>query len=146
MKNIPEEFHDLLADETKAFAFLATTMPDGTPQVTPIWFNTDGEHILINTARGRAKDRNMQARPQVALAIPDPSNPYRYLQIRGRVAVITESGAAEHIAALGVIYTGKAFPFPPDPARAAWRWRRRCRGRVPRPGRRVLGLPTSWVS
>ncbi len=121
MQNIPEELQYLLADETKAFAFLATTMPDGSPQVTPVWFSTEDEYILINTARGRAKDRNMQARPQVALAIPDPSNPYRYLQIRGRVAASTENGAAEHIAALGVIYTGKAFPFPPDQQRVIYK-------------------------
>ena len=63
MHAVPEAFHDLLADETQAYLVLATIMPDGTPQVTPIWFNFDGEHILINSAHGRAKDRNMTARP-----------------------------------------------------------------------------------
>src|SRR5690606_2111336 len=81
--NFPPKYLDLLKDDTRAFLFLATTMPDGSPQVTPIWFNTDGEHILINTNEGRVKDRNMKARPKVAMVIQDPSTPYRYIQIRG---------------------------------------------------------------
>jgi len=121
MKNIPNEFHDLLVDETKAFAFLATTMPDGSPQVTPVWFNTDGEHILINTARGRAKDRNIQADPRVSIVIPDPQNPYRYLQIRGRVAEVTEEGADAHIKTLGMIYTGAPFDYPADQVRVMYK-------------------------
>ena len=106
MKTIPEDFRDLLADENKAFVYLATTMPDGSPQVTPVWFNTDGEHILINTAQGRIKDRNMRARPQVALCIADSGNPYRYLQIRGQVVEFTTEGADAHIDALAGKYTG----------------------------------------
>jgi len=106
MKSIPETHRDLLTDEKRAFVFLATTMADGSPQVTPVWFNTDGEHILINTARGRVKDRNMRARPQVALVIQDPNNPYRYLQIRGRVVETSEAGADAHIDALAGKYTG----------------------------------------
>ncbi len=121
MQQIPPEFKDLLADETKAIAFLATTMPDGSPQVTPVWFNTDGEHLLINTARGRLKDRNMTANSAVAVAIPDPANPYRYLAIRGRVAAVTEEGAVEHIQHLGVIYTGKPFEFPADQVRVIYK-------------------------
>ena len=80
LKEVPENFLDLLADETRAFAYLATVMKDGSPQVTPVWFNTDGEYILVNSAKGRVKDRNMRKRPQVALAIADPKNPYRYMQ------------------------------------------------------------------
>jgi PPOX class probable F420-dependent enzyme len=106
MKSIPESHHDLLKDETKAFAYLATTMTDGSPQVTPVWFNTDGKHILVNTAQGRIKDRNMRARPQVALCIADPGNPYRYLQIRGKVVEFTTQGADAHIDALAGKYTG----------------------------------------
>jgi PPOX class probable F420-dependent enzyme len=106
MKSIPENFHDLLTDEKKAFVYLATLMPDGAPQVTPVWFNTDGEHILINTAQGRIKDRNMRARPQVALCIADPGNPYRYLQIRGKVVEFTTEGADAHIDTLAGKYTG----------------------------------------
>ena len=117
MKNIPEELQYLLADETKAFAFLATTMPDGSPQVTPVWFNTEGEYILINTAVGRTKYRNMQANHQVALAIPDPQDPYRYVQIRGRVVEILSEGGMEHIQKLAVIYTGKSWSFPPNQER-----------------------------
>ena len=100
---------DLLEDEKRAFAFLATTMEDGSPQVTPVWFNTDGEYILINSAEGRVKDRNMRQRPQVALAILDPVDPYRYLQIKGRVIEITKESADAHIDALAVKYTGKPY-------------------------------------
>lgn len=106
MKNIPESHHDLLADEKKAFVYLATLMKDGTPQVTPVWFNTDGEHILLNSASGRVKDRNMRARPSIALCIADPDNPYRYLQIRGRVVEITMDGAEDHIDTLSLKYHG----------------------------------------
>lgn len=90
----------------KAFSYLATLMPDGSPQVTPVWFNTDGEYILINSAKGRVKDRNMRARPRVALCIQDPSNPYRYLQIRGKVIEFTTNGADDHIDALTLKYRG----------------------------------------
>jgi PPOX class probable F420-dependent enzyme len=106
MKTIPNSHLDLLKDEKKAFVYLATLMADGAPQVTPIWFNTDGEHILINSAEGRVKDRNMRARPQVALCIADPGNPYRYLQIRGRVIEFTLEGADAHIDTLQFKYTG----------------------------------------
>lgn len=121
MQTIPEELQYLLADETKAFAFLATTMPDGSPQVTPVWFNTEGEYILINTVKGRTKYRNMQAHPQVALAIPDPKDPYRYIQIRGRVAEVLAEGGMEHIQKLAVTYTGKTWPFPPDQERVIYK-------------------------
>jgi PPOX class probable F420-dependent enzyme len=103
--NIPDSHRDLLDDDAKAYAYLATLMADGSPQLTPLWFNTDGQHILINSARGRVKDRNMQARPRVALLITDPKDPfYRYLQIRGRVVEITEAGADEHINTLNMKY------------------------------------------
>ena len=107
MKIVPENFQDLLSDEKKAFLYLATLMKDGSPQVTPIWFNTDGEYILINSAKGRIKDKNMRHRPNVALCITDPSKPYRYLQIRGKVVEITEEGACAHIDTLAGKYTGK---------------------------------------
>ncbi len=112
MKSIPESHCDLLRDDVKAFLFLATLMPNGAPQNTPIWFNTDGEHILINSAKGRVKDRNMRRDPRVALCIQDPSNPYRYLQIRGKVIEITEAGANDHIDALMFKYRGEAkYPY-----------------------------------
>lgn len=111
--NIPIEYQDLLKDERRAFLYLATIMPDGSPQVTPVWFNTDGKHILINTAEGRVKDRNMRARPNVAMLIQDPRNPYRYLQIRGRIAARVTEGAEEHISALSMKYDGR--PWTPQP-------------------------------
>lgn len=103
---IPEDFKDLLADETKAIAFLATTMGDGSPQVTPVWFDTEGDLIRINSASGRVKDRNMKARPNVAIAIMNPEDPYRYLQVRGVVVDTTEDGAREHIDTLAKKYRG----------------------------------------
>ncbi len=121
MDNIPEKFKKLLKDETKAFAFLATTMPDLSPQVTPVWFNTDGGYILINSVKGRVKDSNMRSRPKVALAIPDPENPYHYLQIRGRVVEITEDGADEHFQTLARIYTGKPFETSDDQVRVIFK-------------------------
>ena len=122
MKNIPEKFQDLFTDEARAFLFLATTMADDAPQVTPIWFNTDGEHILINSAKGRTKDRNMRARPKVAVAIMDPKNPYRYIQLRGEIVEITEVGAREHINALAKKYMGKdVYPGPPDETRVIYK-------------------------
>jgi PPOX class probable F420-dependent enzyme len=112
MKSIPESHHDLLKDGTKAIVYLATLMPDGSPQLTPVWFNTDGEYILINSAKGRVKDLNMRTRPSVALCVADPSNLYRYLQIRGKIVEITEQGADEHIDALAFKYIGKErYPY-----------------------------------
>jgi hypothetical protein len=106
MKNIPATHEDLLLDEKKAFAYLATTMKDGTPQVTPVWFNVEGDYVLINSASGRVKDKNMRARPHIALAISDPKNPYRYLQIRGSVIEYRTAGAEEHIDILNFKYHG----------------------------------------
>jgi PPOX class probable F420-dependent enzyme len=107
---IPDSHKDLLNDETEAFAYLATIMSDGSPQLTPLWFNINGEFILINSAKGRVKDINMRARPQVALLITDPKDPfYRYLQLRGRVGKITEEGANEHINALSLKYDHKPW-------------------------------------
>jgi hypothetical protein len=81
-------------------------LANGAPQVTPVWFDWDGTHIIINTARGRVKDKVMRARRPVALAIFDPSEPYRYLQIRGRVIEETEVGGYEMICALNEKYHG----------------------------------------
>jgi PPOX class probable F420-dependent enzyme len=114
MKLIPEKYRDLVSDDTRAFAFLATLMPDGSPQVTPVWFNVEGELILINSAKGRVKDLNMRARPHVALAIIDMKNPYRYLQVRGRVVEFTEEGAAAHFDKLYRKYTERE-QAPPRP-------------------------------
>jgi len=104
---IPESYLDLIKDETKAFGCLATLMRDGSPQLTPIWFNTDGTYILINSAIDRVKDRNMRRNPRVALVITDPKDPYRYIQIRGKVVEITTQGARRHIDRLSKKYTGR---------------------------------------
>jgi PPOX class probable F420-dependent enzyme len=110
MAAVPDQYKDLL--EKKAFAHLATVMKDGSPQVTPIWFDYDGTHVRINSAKGRWKDKNMRNRPKVALSIPDPDNPYRYLQIRGTVTEVTESGADTHIDSLAKKYLGQdKYPY-----------------------------------
>ncbi len=101
-----EKFLDLF--EKRSLAHLATVMPDGSPQVTPVWVDYDGQHILINTARGRQKDRNMIRNPAVAMSIVDPDDPYRYVQIRGRVVEAVETGADLHIDKLTFKYTGRA--------------------------------------
>jgi PPOX class probable F420-dependent enzyme len=106
MSAIPEAFNDLLTKK-KAFANLATVNADGTPQVTPVWFDWDGSRLRVNTAKGRVKDKNLRRTPAVALAIVDPDNPYRYIQVKGRVANVTESGADAHIDALSKKYTGQ---------------------------------------
>jgi PPOX class probable F420-dependent enzyme len=107
---IPDSHKDLLHDKTEAFAYLAIIMSDGSPQLTPLWFNTDGDFILINSAKGRVKDINMRAHPQVALLITDPKDPfYRFLQVRGHVEKITEDGANEHINALSLKYDHKPW-------------------------------------
>ena len=102
---IPATHQDLL--QKPAFANLATLNPDGSPQVTPVWFEYDGQHVVVNTARGRVKDRNLQHEPRVALSIMDPANPYRYLGIQGRVTEMTETGADAGIDRLAKKYLGK---------------------------------------
>jgi PPOX class probable F420-dependent enzyme len=105
MAQIPDGFKDVLTQK-KAFANLATVGADGAPQITPVWFEWDGTHLRFNTVKGRVKDKNLRRSPKVALAIMDPDNPYRYLQIRGRVVDTTESGADAHIDSLAKKYMG----------------------------------------
>jgi PPOX class probable F420-dependent enzyme len=106
-----DPYLDLLRQK-KAFASLATVMPDGSPQVTPVWFDYEGGMIRVNTARGRTKARTLRQGAPVALAILDPDNPYRYVQIRGRVERVTEAGADAHIDSLALKYLGKEkYPF-----------------------------------
>ena len=107
---IPESYRDLFAK--KAFAHLGTVMPDGSPQVTPVWCDFDGTYIRVNTAKGRVKDRNMRRSKKVAVTVTDPDNSYRYLAVRGEVAEITEQGADAHIDLLAKKYLGKEkYPF-----------------------------------
>ena len=93
--DIPEEYRDLF--QRRVFASLVTLMPDGSPQVTPVWCDFDGNHVLINTAKGRQKHLNLSRDPRVALTMMDPDNPYRYLEVRGSVEEVTEEGAWDHI-------------------------------------------------
>ena len=97
--------------DKRVFAHLATLMPDGRPQVTPVWCDFDGKFVQINTAIGRQKDKNLLRDGRVALSLTDPENPYRYLEVRGRVAERTENGADAHIDRLANKYLGKPYPY-----------------------------------
>ena len=119
--NFPTDFLDLLTDETKALLYLATTMPDGSPQLSPVWFSVDSGHVLINTKEGRTKDRNMKARSQVAMVIQDPSDQDRYLGIRGEVVEFSREGADEHINQLSLKYYGKPWTYREGQRRIIYR-------------------------
>jgi PPOX class probable F420-dependent enzyme len=118
MAEIPEKYLDLVQQKT-TFAHLATIQPDGTPQVTPVWFDYTNGKIRVNSAKGRVKTRNMTEGAPVALSILDPDNAYRYIQIRGRVEHVTEKGADAHIDSLAKKYLGKdKYPWAsPDQVR-----------------------------
>jgi PPOX class probable F420-dependent enzyme len=100
----PEKFKDLI--EKKSFAHLGTLMPDGSPQVTPVWWEMDGELIVVNSALGRQKDKNLRRDPRVSFEVSDPDNPYRHMEIRGRVVEITQQGADASIDRLAKKYLG----------------------------------------
>lgn len=123
LETVPASHQHLLKDETKAFAFLATTLKDGSPQVSPVWFDVEGDNILINTARGRLKDKNMTARKRVALSIPDPKDTYNYILIRGTVVGVTEEGGYDHINRLSHVYDGVDFPKRPGQVRVIYKIR-----------------------
>jgi PPOX class probable F420-dependent enzyme len=109
-QQIPDKYIDLL--NKPAFANLGTLMSDGSPQVTPVWVDYDGKFVRVNSALGRVKDKNIRRDPRVSLAIQDPENPYRYLEIRGKVAEITQNGADDHINKLSQKYLGKPeYPY-----------------------------------
>jgi PPOX class probable F420-dependent enzyme len=108
---IPEKFLPIL-NEKKAFAHLATVMADGTPQVTPVWFFYRDGKFIVNTARGRTKDRNMAKNKAVALSISDPDNAYAHVSIRGKIVKETEEGADANIDALAKKYMGvDSYPY-----------------------------------
>ncbi len=111
---IPDTHRDLL--DGPVVVALITVMPDGQPQATPVWCNTDGDYILVNTARGRQKDRNMSRNPKVTLLAIDPKNPFRWIEVRGQVVEIAEEGAVEHINALSKLYTGNPDYYSFNPA------------------------------
>jgi PPOX class probable F420-dependent enzyme len=109
MAIFPADYVDL--NEKKAFANIATLMDDGTPQVTPVWYDYTGGLIRVNTATGRVKAKTLKDGAHVALSIMDPDNPYRYVQVRGHVTRVTQDGADAHIDALSHHYMGKDYPF-----------------------------------
>ncbi len=104
MALIPDSHAGIL--DTKALLYLGTQNKDGSPQVSPVWFGTNGDIIEVNSAKGRLKDLNMRARPGVSIAIVDPENPYRWVGMQGTVVEVTENGAEEHIDALANKYLG----------------------------------------
>jgi PPOX class probable F420-dependent enzyme len=120
-KVIPDSHVDLF--KTTACAHLATVMPDGKPQVTPIWVDYDGLNVIFNTAVGRQKDKNLQRDGRVAMSILDPDNAYRYLEVRGRIVERTLAGADQHIDAMAKKYLGKdKYPFrTPDEVRVIYK-------------------------
>lgn len=110
MESLPSEYEDLF--ERKSFASFATVMPDGTPQVTPVWIDYDGTHFIVNTAEGRQKERNVRRQPKVGFAVMDPDNPYRYVSVWGEVEELRKEGAVDHIDELAQRYMGvDEYPY-----------------------------------
>lgn len=107
--DLPEALINLLHQPSTCY--IATAMPDGSPQLTQTWVDTDGEHILINTVQGFQKVRNVERDPRVAVTVSDPGNPRRYYAVRGRVVDVTSDGGAEHIEKLAQKYLGGAYPW-----------------------------------
>jgi PPOX class probable F420-dependent enzyme len=107
--NLPEGLIALLRQPS--LCFLATVMPDGSPQVTQTWADTDGEHVVINSVRGHQKVINVERDPRVAVNVCDASGPARYYAIRGQVIGITAEGGAEHIETLAHRYLGTPYPW-----------------------------------
>ncbi|MCA9793486.1 MAG: PPOX class F420-dependent oxidoreductase [Candidatus Eremiobacteraeota bacterium] len=108
--SIPDKYKDIL--EKPVLAHLCTLLPDGSPQSTPVWFHYRDGLIEVNSAKDRRKDKNMRARPQVALSMLDPENSYRYLEVRGEVIDISEEGADAHIDMLAKKYLGlDSYPY-----------------------------------
>ena len=111
MTTIPASHADLLTTKT-AFAHVATLNTDGSPQVTPVWIDFDGTHVLFNTAKGRVKAKNLAREGRVALSIADPDNAYRHIAIQGHVVEMTETGGDAHIDKMAQKYLGKdTYPF-----------------------------------
>ncbi len=106
----PENYRDLF--QKKAFGSLSTLNPDGSPQTTPVWVDYQDGDLWVNSALGRQKDKNVRRDPRVAVAIIDPDNPYRYVEVRGRVRQITQDGADAHIDKMARKYLGQdKYPF-----------------------------------
>ncbi|MGM1065465.1 PPOX class F420-dependent oxidoreductase [Saccharothrix sp. Mg75] len=106
---LPNDLLDVL--RAPALCFLTTLMPDGSPQITETWVDTDGENVVVNTVTTHQKARNVERDPRVAVAIADPASPARYWAIRGRVLSATVEGAAEHVDELSHKYLGRPYPW-----------------------------------
>jgi len=119
MTKIPESHQDIFAK--RSFAHVATVSDNGLPQVTPVWVEYDGDHVLINSARGRKKDRNLRARPEVAMSIQDPDDAYRYVGLQGKIVEITEEGGYDHINKLSHKYRGRDYPKNPGEVRVIYK-------------------------
>lgn len=110
MVELPKSHVDIL--HKQAFAHLATVMPDGSPQVSPVWVDEKDGYVLVNSALGRVKDKNVRKNPSVALSATDPENPYRMIAIRGRIIDYITKGADEHIDKMAKKYLGQdKYPF-----------------------------------
>jgi PPOX class probable F420-dependent enzyme len=107
--NLPDGFLDLLRKPSPCF--ITTLMPDGSPQTTQTWVDTDGEHVVINTVQSHLKVKNIERDPRVSVAVCDRDNASRYYAIRGRVVKLTTEGGAEHIEVLAHRYTGRPYPW-----------------------------------
>ena len=107
--DLPDALVDLLRRPSPCF--LATLMPDGSPQVTQTWVDTDGTHVLVNTVEGHQKVRNVRRDPRVSLDVADPDDVSDYVEVRGRVVEITPDGAAEHIDRVARRYLGRPYPW-----------------------------------
>jgi PPOX class probable F420-dependent enzyme len=108
-RRVPASHHDLV--ECPPVAALTTMSRDGYPQTTPVWCDADGDDVLVSTMRGFAKERNMRRNPAVTLLCFDPRQPLRYLEVRGRVVQMTETGAREHLDALASKYAGRPVRY-----------------------------------
>lgn len=100
---IPETHVDLLTGPF--LATVATLMPNGQPQLTVVWMDYDGTHLLFTTVRGRQKEKNLRARPQVTVLVLDPKDDFHWIEVRGEVVEMTEEGAVDHIHAMARVYT-----------------------------------------
>lgn len=119
MTMIPETHRDIF--NKRSYAHVATVNEEGVPQVTPVWVDYDGNYVLINSAKGRKKDRNMRAQPVIAMSIQDPDNPYRYLGLQGKITEITEEGGYDHINKLSHKYGGNDYPKNPGEVRVIYK-------------------------
>jgi PPOX class probable F420-dependent enzyme len=124
MPSIPEDYHDLF--EKRTFAHVGTMTPDGFPHITPVWIDYDpaDDRLLVNTERGRQKERNVRENPAVGVSMTDPDDPYRYLSVIGEVEEVTTEGAREHIDELTQRYMGQSeYPSPIETERVVMRIR-----------------------